>query len=153
MPLPSGAQGVLVQGDSELVIGFLTGAAKPGKPSFFLAIKSLRAQLRRLPYPIIFQHIPRAENTLADWLTNVPRAVQCDVNVSMIAPELCIGDEPPWPATDAALRLAATDNLNYVAIGRASERDRCPRCSELARGMEARKCGICLHHFHLRCCG
>jgi hypothetical protein len=65
-------KGVLILGDSELVIGFCVRRYKPSK-RFFHDIASARTLARRLPVPVTFRHVYREHNQLPDWLANVAK--------------------------------------------------------------------------------
>ena len=116
---------MVVQGDSHLVISFLNGRAKPSKPSFFLVVKALRARIKSLHFPIVFEHIPRSENKLADWLTNIPRVLERDFALRELRTPLTFGDSPPFEPAAIRGELDPPQALNFVAVRRADELDRC----------------------------
>ena len=62
---------VLVLGDSELTIDFCTRKASPGKPELFRGLKRINALRREVRGAVVFRHIRRNNNQLADWLTRV----------------------------------------------------------------------------------
>lgn len=94
-------QGVLVLGDSELIVGFCNRKYKPSK-KFFNVITDVKKLARALPAPVQFRHVYRQHNQLADWLANVAKHLTCTTNVTTHLtnehPDLTFLATPPWPA-------------------------------------------------------
>ena len=66
------AEGLLVLGDSELVINFCTRRNRPSR-KFLEQVNRVRARAKALGVPVRFRHVKREANQIADWLTNVAR--------------------------------------------------------------------------------
>ena len=63
-----------VQGDSDLVVKFLTGRAVTRKQHLATMVQEIKAL--KLPFRISYQHIPRNRNQLADYLANKALSTQ-----------------------------------------------------------------------------
>lgn len=71
----------------------------------FLAVKSLRAQIKAAPFPIKLVHIPREQNQVADWLTNLPRVVNRSLDWAELGVDHHQGQGVPFPVSEAGARL------------------------------------------------
>ena len=61
-------------------------------------------QLRRsLPVPVLYRHTDRANNAVADWLTNVSRELGCSCTVN--PGSFHLGDPVPWSADQASAHV------------------------------------------------
>ena len=56
------AGGVLVLGDSSLVIDFCTRRAQPSKPALFRGLRHIMDVRRRLQGRVVFRHVDRGNN-------------------------------------------------------------------------------------------
>ncbi len=72
---------LLVRGDTNLIISFMTRAARPGKRELVILVKEAQDTLRGWGRKVRFQWVPREENRTADWLSNVAAALTSDVNL------------------------------------------------------------------------
>ena len=72
---------LLVRGDTNLIISFMTRAARPGKRELVVLVKEAQDLLRGWGRKVRFQWVPRDENKTADWLSNVAAALESDVNL------------------------------------------------------------------------
>lgn len=78
---------VVIKGDSDLVVGFMTRRFKPKKKDLALLVKaawdiikswkSVRAR---------FYHVPREFNQVADWLSKLAREVKCHFTLADLSP-------------------------------------------------------------------
>ena len=88
---------VLVLGDSELVINFLTRAYKPKLRDLVVRVQTAhewQREWRRAGGPHLeFRHVPREFNTWADWLARVARYMRRDVRLDEFA-EIWPSDMP-----------------------------------------------------------
>lgn len=65
-------QGVLIVGDSELIIGFCNRKYRPSKKIFSQILKIKRA-VQQFKCPVNFRHVYRENNRLADWMCNIAK--------------------------------------------------------------------------------
>lgn len=72
---------LVVRGDSNLVIAFMTKAATPGKRELVVAVREAREETMGWGRRVVYQWVPREENTWADWLSNVAYKLQRDVTL------------------------------------------------------------------------
>ncbi len=66
-----GTKGIVVRGDSKLIIDFCNRAARPGQQHQYLPMGEVKDIARQLPGRVLYRHIPREENNWADWLGRV----------------------------------------------------------------------------------
>lgn len=96
---------MVVLGDSKLIIDFCNRKCRPSR-KFLPQVTQARGIAKALPTKVEFRHVYRANNALADWLTNVARERTGDLDVTPSlrarAPELTFLSDPPWGAKEAA---------------------------------------------------
>ena len=63
--------GVKFVADSKLIVDFCARSARPSKPNLFAALAELNVCLHQLRGNYSITHIPREQNSLADWLSKV----------------------------------------------------------------------------------
>ena len=99
-----GAKGsVLVLGDSNLSISFCTRRAKPGTPELFTLLRSINALRRDMSCRLVFRHVERSNNAMADWLSNVAKHLDHSMDLTAYVPTTVgLFSEPPWPAEQVA---------------------------------------------------
>ena len=101
-----GAGEVMVLGDSRLVLDFATRKARPGKATLFLKVRELQALVKHLRWKqhcvVKFRHVGRALNGLADWVGNVARELQADVDCTHLCEGRQLWDPLPCSCKDAA---------------------------------------------------
>lgn len=100
--IPEGVRYVLVLGDSRLVIDFCTRRARPGVDALFVGVRLVQRLRRELrgsghggPVEVVFGHVPRDENRMADWLARYARATRGIWDIHELLPGIRLGDEPP----------------------------------------------------------
>ena len=71
--LPAATEYLVVYGDSRLAIDFANRVCRPGKAELYVAMQRVAEIRRRLPFKVLFRHVERAKNSVADWLSNVAR--------------------------------------------------------------------------------
>ena len=113
--VPAGVATVVIFGDSRLVIDFANRAAKPGKASLFLLMREVATLKRQLGVKVLFRHVLREQNALADWLTNVARTL--GRTVEPLTLDLQLGDSPPWPPQEAPQRLGVPPQPMAPGVG------------------------------------
>ncbi len=59
---------MVVRGDSKLIIDFCNKAARPGQQHLYLAMHTVRELAKQLGARVLYRHVPRDDNTWADWL-------------------------------------------------------------------------------------
>jgi ribonuclease HI len=100
--------GVLVLGDSQLIVSFCNRQYKPSK-KFFNTVADIRTLARKWPVPMKFQHVYREQNVLADWLANVAKHLTTSTDLtphlSQHHSSLTFISSPPWPAKEAPEQL------------------------------------------------
>lgn len=72
---------LIVRGDSNLIIAFMTKAATPGKRELVVAVKEAREVTMGWGRRLVYQWVPREDNTWADWLSNVAAKLQRSVTL------------------------------------------------------------------------
>ncbi len=72
---------LLVRGDADLIIKFLNKSARPGKRELVVMVKRTQEALRGWGRTVHFQWVPREENKMADWLSNVAASREADVTL------------------------------------------------------------------------
>lgn len=70
---------LIVHSDSELLVRQMTGVYKVKDPGLRKHMARVREQLRQVPFPVEFRHIPRGENRAADELANRALNLRADV--------------------------------------------------------------------------
>ena len=80
-----------------------------------MEVRRIKKAIKAYALPIHFEHVPREENKLADWLTNVPRVLEQDVDCEEICPDIKLSSDPPWPATEAKQHVSR-DSYHYLAL-------------------------------------
>ena len=68
-----GHPGLVVYGDSELIINFMRGSMRPSKPLLTKMIKEAKLIGRSLKVGVTYLHVDRELNAVADWLGNEAR--------------------------------------------------------------------------------
>ena len=57
----------------------------------------------RLPARVVFRHVERSMNSLADWLVNIAKELGCSRDcTAWVTPDLGLFSAPPWPAKQCA---------------------------------------------------
>jgi hypothetical protein len=82
---------LLVLGDSNIVVGFMTRQYRPQR-KFVPDVLACRDLLKFLGFRTQFRHIYRHNNQLADWLANVARQLTIPADVTT---HLTTTDPPP----------------------------------------------------------
>lgn len=100
-----GQVGLVVRGDSKLVVDFCLRHARPGKAVLFRALRRIQAIIGRYRRWIVFEHVPRAENAIADWLANIARTIRGHACVTALCKGISCGGDPPCSPAVAALAL------------------------------------------------
>ena len=77
---------MLVLGDSELTLDFCTRKALPSKPELFRGLKRVIALRKKVSGLVVFQHVGRGNNQLADWLTRVAKTLGQSAAVEKLLP-------------------------------------------------------------------
>ena len=73
---------LLVRGDTNLIISFMTRQARPGKRELVMLVKQAQELIRGWGRVVRFQWVAREDNKEADWLSNVAAALEGDVTLS-----------------------------------------------------------------------
>ena len=73
---------MVVLGDSHLVISFMRGLFKPKLRELVTLVRRCKEVARKLPYRVIYAHIPREENQWADFLSKVALVSKQDVDMA-----------------------------------------------------------------------
>ena len=68
-----GKNGIVIRGDSRLIIDFMTGMAKPGTAYLQKKIRGLQKRIRNLKIQVYWQYVVRERNQVADWLAQQAR--------------------------------------------------------------------------------
>ena len=93
---------ISVLGISHLTINLCIQRACPSKPELFCATNKIVAIQKWLDGAVMFCRVGREENQLVDWLTNMVRFIQHDINiVTFVPPSLTKLSSPSWPASKA----------------------------------------------------
>lgn len=74
---------VVVRGDSELIIQFMLGMSKPGKRALVELVTKAKKLVKDMKHKVVFQHVPRAENAWADWLSQVAMKLRVGGQLTM----------------------------------------------------------------------
>ena len=91
---------VLVLGDSELTLNFCTRKALPSKPELFRGLKHVTALWKKVSGPVVFLHVRRGNNQLADWLTRVAKALEQSAAVEkLLLNDVTLFSGPVWDPT------------------------------------------------------
>ena len=80
-----------------------------------MEVRKIKKVIKAYKVPIYFERVPRDENKVANWLTNVPRVMEQDVDCEDICPHKKLGEDPPWPAQEARQHMYR-DNIHYLAL-------------------------------------
>ena len=90
---------VLVLGNSNLSISFCTSCAKPGTPALFTLLRSINALHRNMSCRLVFWHVERSKNAMADWLSNVAKHLDHSMDLTAYVPVMAgLFSDPPCPA-------------------------------------------------------
>lgn len=88
---------IVIFGDSQLVINFCNRRARPSVGDLYEAMQRVHGLRKDLQTRVFFRHVPRENNKLADWLTNVARGHKasgvCTSWVAGLGPQ----SDPPCP--------------------------------------------------------
>ena len=74
--------GIVFKGDSKLVVQFMTGGARPGKPYLLHKVKECKRLAKKFHCKVFWAFVPREENAVADWLARQAAEVQGEVLLS-----------------------------------------------------------------------
>ena len=75
---------LLVRGDSNLTISFMTRHARPGKRELVALVKEARDLLKGWGRKVLFQWVSREENQFADWLANIAASLGEDADLGYL---------------------------------------------------------------------
>ena len=90
-------------GDSELMLNFCTQKALLSKPELFRGLKQVTALLKRVLGPVVFRHVGHGNSQLADWLTDVAKALEQSAAVEKLLPnDITLFSGPVWDPTKSA---------------------------------------------------
>ena len=89
--------GLLVMGDSNLVVAFMQRRSRPGQQVLAAAVTEARCRIKGARgRRVCFKHIPQEQNCLADWLCRVALKMWRHIpEVVSTFPHLGEGDVPP----------------------------------------------------------
>lgn len=108
-----GKVGFLIKGDSKLTIDFCLRRARPGKAVLFRTLRRVQAMVAPVRRFVVFAHVPRERNQVADWLANVARAASGTVDAIPLCTGLREGGPLPCLPADAA-RVLGTDVKGWL---------------------------------------
>lgn len=77
------------------MIGFMNNTKKPGRPYLVAGVTKVKTLLKTQRIKFTFSHVPRENNSVADWLCRVALKAKRDVGIQECAPRLRLGDAPP----------------------------------------------------------
>ena len=81
------------------MIAFCSRRAKPNKPELYVALKEIMSLRAWLPVRVVFWHVERSINSMANWLLNVAKELGHSCNcTAWVPPDLGPFSAPPWPA-------------------------------------------------------
>jgi hypothetical protein len=106
-------KGILVFGDSELIIGFCTRKYRPSK-KFFRQVLSIKRISYKFRVPMAFRHVYCTHNSdsLANWLANIAchLVAHADLTstITTYYPNLDAFAPPTFPASTIPLRITPT---------------------------------------------
>ena len=89
--------GLLVMGDSNLVVAFMQHCSRPGQQALVAVVTEARHRIKGVRgRQVCFKDIPREQNCLADWLCRMALKMRRYVpEVASAFPHLGEGDVPP----------------------------------------------------------
>ena len=94
---------MLVLGDSELTLSFCTRKVSPSNPELFRGLKRVTALRKNVLGPVVFRHVRRGNNQLADWLMHVAKALEQSAAVEKLLPnDVTLFSGPVWKPTKSA---------------------------------------------------
>ena len=94
---------MLVLGDSKLMLDFCTRKTLPSKPELFWGLKRVTALQKRVSGPVVFRHVWRGNNQLANWLMCVSKALEQSAAVEKLLPnDITLFSGPVWDPTKSA---------------------------------------------------
>ena len=68
-----------------------------------MALKEIMLLRARLPARVVFRHVERSMNSLADWLSNLAKELGYSRDcTAWVMPDLGLFSAPPWPAKQCA---------------------------------------------------
>lgn len=95
---------VLVLGDSHLVISFLKRQAVPNRKELVVTTRNAQELTRTWKgVKVTYSHVPRTENTWADWLARVAHAKEGVVKLGDLADGVAAGESAPMDLHPALL--------------------------------------------------
>ena len=68
-----------VIGDNKLLISFMRGTMRPGKPMLTRIVKECKQRCKGARKPIQWLHVERKENDVADFLGNTAKMAEKDI--------------------------------------------------------------------------
>lgn len=152
---------VVVKGDSDLIIGFMTKRFKPKKRDLTLLMKHAWEEIKSwVKVRAHFYHVPREFNQVADWMSKLARSLEGDPNLRDLASCKPGGNWPVPPPLALAGpgieggEIAATSAAAHKTL--VSWEDgglgvpTCHRCGEEIT-TRMYECGGCKKTYHGRC--
>ena len=91
-----------VIGDSELMINFMNRAARPSKPSLMRKVVEATTIRHRLGMRVIFSHVLRAGNQVADWLARQAAIAKATRSMDKLGVATTPGGSAPVPLEEEA---------------------------------------------------
>lgn len=149
---------VILYGDSELIVKFMTRRAVPRRLHLAVRIAEAQELRRAIPVPTYVLHVPRERNEVADWLS------KCGSLVPQFTPLAELLPEHDWGEVPAVKPDKVVAGLGGMVGATARRRvdgeppdypipeGPCSVCGDPVGSLE-RHCSGCVHSTHLRCCG
>lgn len=154
---------VVVKGDSDLVIGFMTRRFKPKKRELTLLVKAAWEAVKGWKHVRAhFYHVPRDLNQAADWLSKLARDSKGEPDLRdlstckrgdtwRIPPPLGLsgpgvqGGSITLDASECSKALVSWESVGNVGVS-------CHKCGTLVES-RVYQCGGCAKAYHGRCLG
>lgn len=150
VPLLGRAPAVMIYGDSELIVKFMTRKAVPRRLHLATRVTAAQELRRRVPVPTFVLHVPRERNEVADWLSRCGALVPAFTPLARLAPGADGRTLPSARPSDAVARLVgatASAPPDYPI-----PQMPCAVCGEPVPSLQ-RHCSGCPVGVHLGCCG
>mgnify|MGYP003454571608 FL=1 len=87
--------GIVIFGDSELTINFMIRSARASKPQLATLVRKIQQERKNVRCRIIYSHVPRAQNAVADWLARVGLALKKTCSIQKLGAHTLPGGPAP----------------------------------------------------------
>lgn len=144
------SKGIAIYGDSELAINFMIRTARPGKQTLATIVKKIQAERKNLRSRVVFSHVPRTSNCVADWLARVGQAIKRDCDIQKLGVQTIPGGPAPEVKVNPVdFQLASRATSIQPEIYWAP----CLVCGQKQNISQTILCDGCNGAFHLWCAG